>query len=178
VTFCARFEGHVGFGGYDGDDFAAPAELLLLSKTLRRRNGRGRTPTTPQVLIDEYLASISFTVAGTFAAVLGGAPVVLKKLPRAFLFSSLSGGYLYLLLALFIPCYVSKIMGENVPGDISRVPFEPIRHEDLVLVVLVRGREDISPLEGLREVAKDIVDVKNGLRSVYWAGDVCLFYPH
>jgi hypothetical protein len=69
-------------------------------------------------------------------------------------------------------------MGENVPGDISRVPFEPIRHKDLVLVVLVRGREDISSLEGLREVAKDIVDVKNGLRGVYWAGDVCLFYPH
>jgi hypothetical protein len=69
-------------------------------------------------------------------------------------------------------------MGEKVPGDISRVPFEPIRHKDLVLVVLVRGREDISSLEGLREVAKDIVDVKNGLRGVYWAGDVCLFYPH
>jgi hypothetical protein len=60
------------------------------------------TPTTPQVLIEEYLASISFNVPGTFAAVLGGAPVVWKKLPRAFPFSSLSGGYLSFLLATIL----------------------------------------------------------------------------
>lgn len=47
---------------------------------------------------------------------------------------------------------------------------EPIWHENLVLVVLVRGREDISSLERLREVSEDIVDVKNGFGSIGWAG--------
>ena len=51
-------------------------------------------PTTPQVLMLGYLACISLARAGTFSAALGGAPVVLKKFPRAFPFSSVSGGYL------------------------------------------------------------------------------------
>jgi hypothetical protein len=41
----------------------------------------------------EYFFSISFKKEGTFCAVFGGAPVVWKKLPRAFPFSSVSGGY-------------------------------------------------------------------------------------
>jgi hypothetical protein len=79
MAFGAGLEWGVGFGGGQRDDFAAPAELLdynLVLKNLDRGYGRELTPTTPQALIEEYLASISLTVAGTFAAVLGGAPVV------------------------------------------------------------------------------------------------------
>jgi hypothetical protein len=130
------------------------------------------TPTTPQVLIEEYLASISFNVPGTFAAVFGGAPVVWKKLPRAFPFSSLSGGYLSFLLAIILKVKFQAEVGVNSPRDISWIALEPIGHEDLVLVVLVRGREDISSLERLREVSEDVVNVEDGFGSICWAGDI------
>lgn len=51
-------------------------------------------PTTPQVLMDGYLAVNSLTRVGTFSADVGGAPVVWKKFPRACPFSAVSGGYL------------------------------------------------------------------------------------
>ena len=60
----------------------------------------------------------------------------------------------------------------NSPRDISWVALEPIWHEDLVLVVLVRGRENISSLERLREVSEDVVDVEDGFGSIGWAGDI------
>jgi len=132
----------------------------------RGGNKRGLTPTTPQVLMEEYLASISLRVPGTFAAVVGGAPVVWKKLPRAFPFSSLSGGYLYVSLVNSNHAVLCGKSEEISPRDISWVAFEPIGHEDLILIVLVGGREDISALEGLWEIAKYIIDVEDSFGSV------------
>jgi hypothetical protein len=65
----------------------------------------------------------------------------------------------------------AEVEGDS-PRDISWIALEPIWHEDLVLVVLVRGRENISSLERLREVSEDIVDVEDGLGSIGWASDI------
>lgn len=63
-------------------------------------------------------------------------------------------------------------MEGEVPGDISRFSLEEIRHEDLVFVAVVRGGEDIGALERLREVAEDVVDVKQCFGGIGWAGDI------
>jgi hypothetical protein len=63
----------------------------------------------------------------------------------------------------------------NSPRDISWIALEPVGHEDLVLVVLVRSRENISSLERLREVSEDVVDVEDGFGSICWAGDIYAF---
>jgi hypothetical protein len=71
--------------------------------------------------------------------------------------------------------FPGRSLGEvlkNPPRDISWLTFKPIGHEDQILVILVRGREDVSSLEGLREVAEDIIDVEDGFRGIGWAGDV------
>ncbi len=60
----------------------------------------------------------------------------------------------------------------NSPRDISWIALEPIGYEDLVLVVLVGGRENVSSLERLREVSEDIIDVEDGFGTVGWAGDI------
>lgn len=59
-----------------------------------------QNPTTPQVLMLLYLASICLRKEGTFAAVVGGAPVVLKKFPSFSPFSLVSGGYLEIQLSV------------------------------------------------------------------------------
>jgi hypothetical protein len=54
VAFCADFEGGVGFGGCERDDFAAPAELVFVKIQGEDREAIEKlTPTTPQVLIEE-----------------------------------------------------------------------------------------------------------------------------
>lgn len=42
------------------------------------------------------------------------------------------------------------------------VALEEVRHEDLVLVVLVGVGEDVGALEGLRAEAEDVVDDEDG----------------
>jgi hypothetical protein len=51
----------------------------------------------------------------------------------------------------------------DVPGDIGRFPFEEIWNEDLILVVLIGGGEDICSLNRLWEISEDIVDVEECL---------------
>ena len=46
----------------------------------------------------------------------------------------------------------------RVPGNVCRLSLKEVRHEYLVLPVLVRGGEDIGTLESLGEEAKDIID--------------------
>ncbi len=52
------------------------------------------------------------------------------------------------------------------------VALEKVRYEDLVLLMVVAGREDVSTLEGLVEVAEDIVDDKYPLLGVVRASRV------
>ena len=47
-------------------------------------------------------------------------------------------------------------------------------HEHLVLVVLVRVREDVGTLESLREESKNVVDNQQCRLSILGAGGVCL----
>lgn len=51
---------------------------------------------------------------------------------------------------------------------------EPVRNENLVLLVSVAKGKNIGALESLIEVAKDVVDHDNGLLGVYGASDI---YP-
>ena len=46
----------------------------------------------------------------------------------------------------------------RVVADVDGLALEKIRHEDLVLVLLVAGCEDIGTLDGLVFEAKDVVD--------------------
>ena len=50
---------------------------------------------------------------------------------------------------------------------------EPVGHEDLVLVVVVAGGEDVGALDGLVEEAEDVEDDDDGLGGVLGAGDIC-----
>jgi hypothetical protein len=59
-----------------------------------------------------------------------------------------------------------------VPGDVSGLALEPVRHEDPVLVALVCVREDVGALERLREKAEDVEDVQNALGCRRGAGSV------
>ena len=58
------------------------------------------------------------------------------------------------------------------PGDICIVALEEIRDEDLVLVMFIRGGEDVGALDGLVEEAEDVVDVEEGFGGVCWTGDI------
>jgi hypothetical protein len=51
---------------------------------------------------------------------------------------------------------------------------EPVRHVNLVLLVVVAVCQNISTLESLVEVAEDVVDDDNGLCSFLGASDVLL----
>lgn len=60
--------------------------------------------------------------------------------------------------------FLAFVVGvRRVPGNVCWVALKPVGHEDLVLLVLVRGGEDIGTLESLREEAEDVVDDQNAL---------------
>jgi hypothetical protein len=54
----------------------------------------------------------------------------------------------------------------RVVANVNGLALEEIGHEDLVLVLIVAGCEDIGTLEGLVLEAKDVVDDKEGLLSI------------
>lgn len=62
----------------------------------------------------------------------------------------------------------------RVPGNVCRVALKPVGHEDLVLLVLIRGGEDIGTLESLGEEAKDVIDDQNALFGRRGASGICL----
>ncbi len=78
----------------------------------------------------------------------------------------------FLLISILSQIKFQAEVEANSPRDISWIALKPIGHEDLVLVVLVRGRENIGSLERLRELSEDIVDVEDGFSSIGWAGDI------
>lgn len=93
--------------------------------------------------------------------------MVPKKAPRSFCFCSVFGGYLDKLISIqhhnATPSYV--------PLNGARVSLEPVGDEDLVLLFVAEG-EDIGTLNGLVEVAENVVDDDNGLGCVGRAGHV------
>lgn len=62
----------------------------------------------------------------------------------------------------------------RVPLNGARLAFEPIGHEHLVLGVVVAGGQDVGTLNGLVEVAKDVVDDDDALGRLIRAGDIGL----
>ena len=54
----------------------------------------------------------------------------------------------------------------RVVADVDGLALEKVRHEDLVLVLLVAGCEDIGTLDGLVLEAKDVVDDQESLLCV------------
>jgi hypothetical protein len=54
----------------------------------------------------------------------------------------------------------------RVVANVDGLALEKVGHEDLVLVLIVAGCEDIGTLEGLVLEAKDVVDDKEGLLSI------------
>ena len=72
---------------------------------------------------------------------------------------------------------LSLLVGvRRVPGDVCRLALKPIRDEDLVVMVFARGSQDISSLDGLREVAKDIINVQDSFRGSGWASDILFVF--
>lgn len=62
----------------------------------------------------------------------------------------------------------------RVVADVDGLALEEVRHEDLVLVLLVAGCEDIGTLDGLVLEAKDVVDDQQSLLCVTRASGVGL----
>lgn len=58
------------------------------------------------------------------------------------------------------------------PLNRARLAPKPVRNIDLVLLVSITEGEDISTLDSLVKVAKDVVDDDNGLGSIDGAGDI------
>lgn len=58
--------------------------------------------------------------------------------------------------------------------DRARLALEPVRHIDLVLLVVIAVGENIGALDGLVKVSEDVVDNDNSLGCIGRAGDI---YP-
>lgn len=61
----------------------------------------------------------------------------------------------------------------RVPGDVGGASVEQVGDVHLVLVVAVAVCEDVGALDGLGEVAKDVVDDDDGIFGVIRTSDVC-----
>lgn len=59
----------------------------------------------------------------------------------------------------------------NSPANGARLALEPVRNEDLVLL-LMAGGQDVGALHGLVEVAEDVVDDDDALGGVRRAGHI------
>ena len=59
-----------------------------------------------------------------------------------------------------------------IPGDVCWRTFEEIGDEDLIFVGVVGGGEDVGALDGLGEVAEDVVDVEEGFACVGRTGNI------
>ena len=62
----------------------------------------------------------------------------------------------------------------RVPLNGARLALEPVGHEYLVLGVVVAGGQNVGALDGLVEVAEDVVDDHNTLGGIIGAGDIGL----
>jgi hypothetical protein len=60
---------------------------------------------------------------------------------------------------------------KDLPLNGARLAVEPVRHKDLVLLVVARS-EDIGALNRLVEIAKNVVDDDNPLGGIGRAGRV------
>ena len=118
------------------------------------------TPMMPHSLMLGLLFLISSRIFGIRSSAFGGAAVVWKNFPSFSSLSLVSGGYHEILpyahqLPIHaISCQVRDLLGTHV----CRRPVEEIRHEDLVLVLVVRVCDDVGTLQRLIEEAEDIVD--------------------
>lgn len=65
------------------------------------------------------------------------------------------------------------IILRRVPRDIGRLSLKEIGHEDLVLAILVGVCKNIGTLDGLVEVAKDVVDDEDALLCIL--GTRCIY---
>lgn len=106
-----------------------------------------------------------------------------KKAPSFSCFSGVSGGYLARLCELPFTRYLGRFenidvmniryVSNNVPANTGRVALEPIGNQNLVLVLIVAVSQDISTLESLFKIAKDVVDDDNSPRRIRRTSDVC-----
>lgn len=62
----------------------------------------------------------------------------------------------------------------RVPLNGAGLALEPVGNEHLVLCVFVALGQDVSALDGLVEVAEDVVDDDDALRRLIGAGDIGL----
>ena len=62
----------------------------------------------------------------------------------------------------------------RVVTDVNGLALEKVRHEDLVLVLLVAGCEDIGTLDGLILEAKDVVDDQDSFLCIAGTSSVGL----
>lgn len=60
----------------------------------------------------------------------------------------------------------------RVPGDVRWAALKEVRHENLVLLLLVCIGENVGTLESLREEAKDVIDNQNSGLCILGAGSV------
>jgi len=91
-----------------------------------------------------------------------------KKAPRLFCFSGVLGGYLIRILAVksTVIIWAPGRICKNIPLNRAGLAEEPVRNEDLVLVVLIAGRENVGALDGLVKVAEDVIDDDNALGGI------------
>jgi len=89
----------------------------------------------------------------------GGAAVVWKNFPSFSSFSLVSGGYHEIFTSTCCVSFPYMPSGLCDHGThVCRRSVEEIRHEDLILVLVVRMSDDVGTLEGLIEEAEDIID--------------------
>jgi hypothetical protein len=126
VAFCCCFEGSSVRRGGDGDDFATPAELSLVSLVVEEEERkRTYTDNAPGVNAGVLLLNF-FQERGNFLCSLRRSTSRLEEVAKS----------------------LSLLVGVRwVPGDVRRLALKPIRDEDLVVMAFARGSQDISSLD-------------------------------
>jgi len=141
VAFCGYFKGCFVVGGGEGDDVTAPAELVSIisvKSILIQAAEASYTNDTP--MFDALILLLNL---------LQKTRDLLRRL--AWCTRSLEEMVQLLFLLLGV---------RGVPRDICRLALKPIWHKDLILVLLAGCSQYVGTLEGLWEVAEDVIDVK------------------
>jgi hypothetical protein len=149
VDLGADLEGVALAGSDEGDDLAAPAVLRRDCQrgTCVGRRGEGTHADDGPVGYGGVLGLGGLDDVGNLLDGLGRR-VLLEEAAQV-------------LLLLFV--------GGRVPLDGARLALEEVGDEDAMLI----GGEDIGALEGLGEVAEDVVDDEDSLLRVRGPGGVC-----
>lgn len=96
-----------------------------------------------------------------------------NQAPRAFFCSSFTGEYLKMSMSKFhLLLHIQRSAG-SLPCNISWLALKEIGHEDLIRVIFIGGRQNVSALKSLGKIAEDVVDDEDCCVGRGRPSDIC-----